>query len=307
MKNVLKLSDIEPLSTISEVFSHSQQDYIFSHFIFRDKLRSKFDEVVSFDGLSVIMVIKGNLCLSINSEKFTLEPNTLVILRPNDVLTAPGNEDEPADIYTLFLSSRFLKGINFDVNIIRPSRFIDSSPVLHFNRSQKKLLLNYLMLLHNCAISNDSGPNQLGVISRSIGRNLVVSFLYQIAYIREKELTTDSTVLDLPAQRTRKLNYVHDFLKILEQYYRQERNVAFYADKLCISSKYLSMLVREATGHSAATIIDRYVITEAKNMLRYSADTIQQIAYKLNFPNQSAFGKYFKHMTGQSPTTFRIG
>ena len=306
MKNVLKLSDIESLSNVSEVFSHSQQDYIFSHYFFTDSLRRKVNEVVSVNGLSIIMVIKGRLLLSVNTDKITVDPNSLFILRPNDVLTVADNDAEPVEIYTLFLSTRFLKGINFDVSILQPSRFIGSSRVLHFNRSQKKLLLNYLMLLHNCAISNTGGPNQLGVISRSIGRNLVVSFLYQIAYIREMEMTEDSSMPSLPTQRTRKLNYVHDFLKILEQYYRQERNVAFYADKLCISSKYLSMLVREATGESAATIIDRYVITEAKNMLRSSTDTIQQIAYKLKFPNQSAFGKYFKHMTGQSPTTFRV-
>ncbi len=307
MKNVLKLSDIEPLSTISEVFSHSQQDYIFSHFILRDDLKKNVDEVVSFDGLTVLMVIKGSIRMAINSENIALESNSLIMIRPNDVVMTSGDGDAEADVYTLFISSRFLKSINFDINIIQPSRFIETRPVLQFNRSQKKLLLNYLMLLHNCAISNDGGPNQLGVISRSIGRNLVVSFLYQLAYIREKEHMTESTELDLPAQRSRKLNYVHEFMKILHQYYRQERNVAFYADKLCISSKYLSMLVKDATGHSAASIIDQYVITEAKNMLRYSADTIQQIAYKLNFPNQSAFGKYFKHMTGQSPTTFRMG
>lgn len=305
MKNVLNITDIESLSKVSEVISHSQQDYIFSHFKIQNRIMGKAEEIFRFDGLTVLLVIKGSLRLSINSTPIQLETNSLTVVRTNDVIVVDRQNSDGADVYTLFLSSAFLRGINIDINIIQPSSLIDSDPIMRFNRAQKKLLLHYLMLLHACALSNYGDSNRLGVISRSIGRNLVVAFLYQIAYIREKELMNVANELNLPLQRTRKLNYVHGFLRILSDNFRQERNVAFYADKLCISAKYLSMLVKDATGQSAANIIDRYVITEAKNMLRYSSDTIQQIAYKLNFPNQSAFGKYFKHMTGQSPTTFR--
>lgn len=79
----------------------------------------------------------------------------------------------------------------------------------------------------------------------------------------------------------------------------------YYAEKMFITPKYLSVLIREATGHSAVDWIDQYVILEAKNMLRYSGKNIQQIAYDLNFSNQSAFGKYFKNITGVSPSEFR--
>ena len=305
MELKLRLSDISPLSTISETFSHSDQDYIFSHFTVSDELKDNTNDVVRFDGMTLLMVIKGSLRLTVNSESYTMQANSLAVLKPNDLIVSTTEPGEKAEVYTLFLSRAFIKGINFDVNILQPSRLLNVSPILKFNRHQQKHLLNYLLLLHNCAISNNAGPNQLGVIARSIGRNLVVALLYQIAYISERQRIQEGEMLDVPTNRTRKLNYVHDFLHIVEKYYRQERNVAFYADKLCISPKYLSLLVREATGHSAATIIDRYVITEAKNMLRFSGDTIQQVAYKLNFPNQSAFGKYFKHLTGQSPTMFR--
>jgi AraC-like DNA-binding protein len=88
-------------------------------------------------------------------------------------------------------------------------------------------------------------------------------------------------------------------------YYSKERAVKFYADKLFISPKYLSLLVKEATGRSAANFIDEFVVLEAKNMLRFSGKNIQQIAYALNFSNQSSFGKYFKHLTGMSPTEYQ--
>ena len=81
--------------------------------------------------------------------------------------------------------------------------------------------------------------------------------------------------------------------------------MAFYASQLYITPKYLSLLIKEATGRSAAEWIDEFVIMEAKNMLRFSGKNVQQVAYDLNFPNQSAFGKYFKHLTGMSPTRFQ--
>ncbi len=81
--------------------------------------------------------------------------------------------------------------------------------------------------------------------------------------------------------------------------------MAFYADKLFISPKYLSLIIKEALGRSAAEVIDDYVILEAKNMLRFSGKNIQQVSYELNFPNQSSFGKYFKHLVGMSPSEYQ--
>ena len=101
------------------------------------------------------------------------------------------------------------------------------------------------------------------------------------------------------------MTYVHDFIGLVREHHRRERTVAFYADKLFISPKYLSLIIKETLGRSAAEIIDDYVILEAKNLLRFSGKDIQQVSYELNFPNQSSFGKYFKHLTGLSPSEYQ--
>ena len=103
----------------------------------------------------------------------------------------------------------------------------------------------------------------------------------------------------------RRSSYVQDFMRLVHMHFTRERSVNFYASQLFISPKYLSLLVKEATGRSAARWIDHFVITEAKNLLRFSGKNIQQVAYALNFSNQSSFGKYFKHLTGMSPTEFQ--
>lgn len=310
MENNINLSDFAALSSISKSFSHAGQDYIFSHIVLtadmtRENRQSESKRAVRFDGLTIVLIRRGNFEISINSEIYTMRAGDLAVTRPIDLIDAAVEPGEHIDIYTLFLSLDFIMGINFDINILRPAHFINQRPILTFDPDQQRLIIDYLKLLHECALNNESRPNQLGVIARSIGRNIVVALLYQLAYMSTKSQMSDSLMVNLPSPRTRKLNYVHEFLQVVEQNYRRERNVAFYADKLCITPKYLSLLVKEVTGMSAASIIDKYVITEAKNMLRFSGDTIQQVAYKLNFANQSAFGKYFKHLTGQSPTMFR--
>lgn len=75
-------------------------------------------------------------------------------------------------------------------------------------------------------------------------------------------------------------------MKLLTKYHKRERSMGFYAEQLHITPKYLSSIIKEVSGRSAAEWIDRYVILEAKALLRYSGLSIQEIAYELNFqPN----------------------
>ena len=81
--------------------------------------------------------------------------------------------------------------------------------------------------------------------------------------------------------------------------------MGFYADKLCISSKYLSQIIKNVSGFSAPDIIDKYVILEAQHLLRHTDLSVKEIADQLNFPNQSFFYKYFKSHTGCTPNSYR--
>mgnify|MGYP002942986293 CR=1 FL=1 len=87
----------------------------------------------------------------------------------------------------------------------------------------------------------------------------------------------------------------------------QQRSVGFYAGQLNLTPKYLTTLIKRISGLSVSEWIDNYVILEAKTLLKYSNMSVQEIAYYLNFPNQSFFGKYFKNHTGMTPTAYRLG
>lgn len=95
------------------------------------------------------------------------------------------------------------------------------------------------------------------------------------------------------------------FLDDLQLYASRERSVKFYADRLCISPKYFSRLVRQASGKLPMEHIQQRVVIEAKALLGTTDMTIHEIADALNFPTDSFFCRYFKHETGCSPSEYR--
>ena len=95
------------------------------------------------------------------------------------------------------------------------------------------------------------------------------------------------------------------FINLVQKYFKTERFLDFYASKLEITPKHLSRTLKAITGCTAVEWIERYVILEAKVLLKSTNMNIQQIADELNFPSQSFFGKYFKKVVGMSPKEFR--
>jgi AraC-like DNA-binding protein len=108
-----------------------------------------------------------------------------------------------------------------------------------------------------------------------------------------------------PAKPSRQALLIEKFTALVRENYRMQRKTAFYADKLCLTPKYLSEVVKAATGKSVSDWIDDYVILETKALLKSTNMTVQQIGDELNFPSQSFFGKYFKRNAGVSPREYR--
>ncbi len=133
-------------------------------------------------------------------------------------------------------------------------------------------------------------------------RCVIAALTYQVLQMVTRRIK-DNSESKMP--RSRRTTYVNEFMRLVHEHHTRERSVAFYAGKLFISPKYLSLIIKESTGKSATDVIDSYVVLEAKNLLRFSGKNIQQVAYELNFPNQSSFGKYFKHLTGMSPSEYQ--
>ena len=96
-----------------------------------------------------------------------------------------------------------------------------------------------------------------------------------------------------------------NFIRMLENNFRQERRVGWYAQQLGISAKYLSEMVKQASKRTPNDWIEQYVVLELRVLLKNSTKNIKDITEELSFPNQSFLGKYFKEHVGMSPSEFR--
>lgn len=97
----------------------------------------------------------------------------------------------------------------------------------------------------------------------------------------------------------------NDFMRAVNEHYRSNRDVHFYADKLNVSSRYLAQVTRRMSGLTPKNIIDEHLIHEIERQLKFSGKTIQEIAYSLGFSSQAHFTKFFKKLRGTSPTNYR--
>jgi len=99
--------------------------------------------------------------------------------------------------------------------------------------------------------------------------------------------------------------FYNKFLELLSLFCKKERSVQFYANKMGITSKYLSTIAYSHCGHTASVMIDNYVTYRIKQMLYSGNLNIKQISEHCNFPNQSFFGRFFKRTTGVSPHDYQ--
>ncbi|MHB9055649.1 MAG: helix-turn-helix domain-containing protein [Paludibacteraceae bacterium] len=133
--------------------------------------------------------------------------------------------------------------------------------------------------------------------------DIIRSFIYIL--LNELEEITSSRSLAQSHALSRNEQLLLEFKTLLTKYLIEERQLAFYAEKLHITPKYLSVAVKEASGKTAVDWISDVLILESKVLLQDKQLSVAQIADRLRFSDPSYFGKFFKSKTGQSPVMYR--
>jgi len=110
---------------------------------------------------------------------------------------------------------------------------------------------------------------------------------------------------NLAATRSREQTIFDRFIQLVNQHCREQHQINYYADRMCLTERYLGTVIRQASGTTAKDWIDRALITQAKVLLRHSDHSVLQISEELNFPNPAFFSKYFKRLMGMTPLEYR--
>ncbi|MGN0033641.1 MAG: helix-turn-helix domain-containing protein [Candidatus Limimorpha sp.] len=251
------------------------------------------------NGFTFAYCRRGHFKCSINLKDYDIHDGMLVINKPDNIIQiTPFNDEKTVELIILAVSPKYMNTWRSDINKF----FIDAikvlnSPIIELTQEEIDLAIQYIRLIDN-VINTDSAYKE-----DSIGY-LLTSIFYLLGGFLKKRLVAEEESPKV-ATSSRHKRVFEMFIELVEKNHTKERSVGFYADKLCITPKYLSKIIKDVSGFSAPDIISKYVILEAQHLLRHSDLSIKEIADHLNFANQSFFYKYFKAHTGITPNSYR--
>lgn len=175
---------------------------------------------------------------------------------------------------------------------------VENKDDINYHRSFRTTNVNMnsldFKLFCNCIyLYMQSEQNQVGVIDFF---NKVVTHMNASILLKHKQLNC--------VREERSKEIFNKFIAYVKRYCPTEQCVGFYADKLCLTPKYLSKTIKDISGKTAGSWIDEFVLLEAKILLEHTNLTIQEVSVRMNFADQSSFGKFFKKKVGLSPKLY---
>ena len=263
--------------------------------------KNRFEEIpltYPFRGnnYAFLLVVNGKLRIQLNLITYTVKRREMVAIKPQTVTQILEMTDDLEIVGVSFTVDFILKNSFKKIELDALDFFTANNiPKLKLSKEEKKtsVMLSKLLAKNNNANAIDT-PFRNEIIIHTFGL-----LMYHYASIFKREHP------NLEANLSRQEELTLRFLKILNENFKKERSVHFYADVLCVTSGHLSKVLKEVSGKTAGQLIDDVVIMEAKILLGNPESTISQVTNELQFSNQSFFGKYFKKHTGFSPSNFR--
>lgn len=293
------LTENKSISVINRNLVKEADSFAIKNFILIGSGSSKIHEDISmdksfiFDGVTMIMCIKGNGRIKINYKEYDLSEKQLITIFPNQIIKTVEKSDDLL-IEVLFFSIEYVRDfplLSGNSGIILK---LTEEPIISLKEQQVQDILE----LHGIIIKHYED------VENPFREELSKALLYALI-IKIGSYYSDAPKSKKKRKLTRQEQLTKSFFKLLFENFREERTVQFYADKLCLTPKYLTTTVKKVTRHSVSEWINEMVIIEAKKLLKMTDLTVLQISEELNFPNPSFFGRFFKQNTGVTPLKYR--
>ena len=254
-------------------------------------------QINQVDFALVILCKHGRLEATLNNVNYTAQAGDMIFCSGMHTMTeALITTDFDCDLFCISMR-KYQELVVPDKESMSNFLFAYQRPLISLNEKEMQLVEGYKRLLQ---IKNDEHDTiYSGRITDSITQALVFEFMS--ACERRKETMPEYIQPDSPINK----NLAHDFLILLSEDRCQHRSVFFYADKLCVSSKYLSHIVKKETGKTVSKWIKEQLTEQIRNLLLNTSLSCKEIAMRLGFPNTSFFGKFTKEHLGCSPMQYR--
>ena len=246
------------------------------------------------DAVIMLVCVRGEVSFSSHMSDYTLKSNQLFI---SSASVFQFHSVTGSEFYMLAFSADFLAKMNVDVRLVAQmiSQLRVNAHIAKIGDENMRGVVRFFDAMHS-----DYSTKEITEYAGNALSHLFCAIIYRICdVVIAKEHPATLGV------KERSSEYFEKLMTLLSEHYREQRNVEFYAEKMHISSKHLSRVIRNFTGKSVHQWIDEFVALEIKNLLKYSNMSIQQISYSLNFPNPSFMGQYFKRITGLTPGEYK--
>lgn len=255
------------------------------------KLRKKFiifNQPYRFDELRICRVKNGTGKVTINLIDYTLHKGIMLFIGSRSIIQ-PINFTPDFDLEAISVNDELLQML-FNGRV--PSCLIsgESKTTIPMNEEEEnifhRLIEDAWLIIHSNSIDKDT----FFCVTKAI--------LCMYGNLNSKTGVNSEV-------HTHKREVFLKFINLVHKFSKEERSLGFYANKMCMSQRYLGTLINNASDTTAKEWIDKSVIAEAKVMLKHSDMQVSQISEALNFPNVSFFCKFFKRLTGTTPQGYK--
>ncbi|MBR6263053.1 MAG: AraC family transcriptional regulator [Prevotella sp.] len=225
----------------------------------------------------VLIVKRGKATYTMNMVDYEVVKDDVIVFLSNTLIEKQGqSEDFEVDC------------LSFDVKSPSLPNLSNSFIILHLTEISRGIVDMYFNLLWTMA-------QTIPLLTRSMKMLLISMVLYIYSQVSDEKAKATS----------HREQMINRFVNLVSQNAHSERNIPFYADKLCVVPHYLSTLVKESTGHTVMFWINKAAVKEIMIWLTYSDEPAAEIAKRMNFSNPSSLSKFFKRETGMSPSEYR--
>jgi len=267
----------------------------------------KAEGLIPLNGIMLVAVCNnGHVTVDIDGRVYEVVKHDIFVLAPSSfahVIEISDDFDATLIHFDFDFYSQIANGVlDMSLQIYMSSQLHKS-----LSDSQYDLIMQLMQSVYDRIMKAETEflntPSQIRDTRGTVLRELLISMGRSMAY---EILNVYMANVEFETRKlSRQEAILREFFTAVYEHYKEHRELAYYADKLFLSPRYLASIVKKTTGKTPSEWITERVMSDAKQLLAYSEKSIKQISQELNFPNQSFFGKYFRHQTGLSPLEYR--
>lgn len=250
------------------------------------KFPSRLDQMI------LVVCKHGEISAVIDVVSRRIGPSSIMVLRPGHIISQCKTSADFEGFFIIVQEEKLNEILPSLHYVIPYSLHYNANPIIEITAEELETqTLIYEML-----------QRQIRATDR-LFNNMALNSLCEVLFFNT--LGIYASRVNKAKHHSRREELLAQFIDLIEANFKTQRAVNFYAERLFVTPKHLSAVLKEVSGKTAGEWIDHRVILEAKLLLRTTGMNIQEISLALNFSNQSFFGKYFKHLTGLSPRDYR--